>query len=200
MAEEKQRVLSSSVLELAKRDVLVLRRMSRVYGSFCAVHELSFGVRKGECFGLLGINGAGKTTTFNMLTATIGPSAGEAFVDGYSVTNDTKQVSSTHLHCNTKRTETKPNSTGQHRLSNCKSLWACVALCVSITRTKFSSAALRTGSPADRLLPADGRAAGLPDRPRGADAVRAHPGHTREPPRGRVPCARAALLLHAPLG
>ncbi|XP_065294718.1 phospholipid-transporting ATPase ABCA3-like [Dermacentor albipictus] len=92
VAEEKERVLSSSVSELAKRDVLVLRRLSRVYGSFCAVHELSFGVRKGECFGLLGINGAGKTTTFNMLTATIGPSAGEAFVDGYSVTSDTKQV------------------------------------------------------------------------------------------------------------
>ncbi|XP_075748661.1 ATP binding cassette subfamily A member 3 [Rhipicephalus microplus] len=92
VAEEKQRILTSTVPELAKRDVLVLRRMSRFYGSFCAVRELSFGVRKGECFGLLGINGAGKTTTFNMLTATIKPSEGDAFVDGYSVTNKTKQV------------------------------------------------------------------------------------------------------------
>ena len=33
-----------------------------------AVKELSFGVKSGECFGLLGINGAGKTTTFRMLT------------------------------------------------------------------------------------------------------------------------------------
>lgn len=124
VAEEKERVLSSSVSELAKRDVLVLRRMSRVYGSFCAVHELSFGVRKGECFGLLGINGAGKTTTFNMLTATIGPSAGEAFVDGYSVTSDTKQVSPA-LECGENRNETKHSG---HLLSNCKCLWAC-SLC-----------------------------------------------------------------------
>ena len=33
-----------------------------------AVDRLTFGVRKGECFGLLGVNGAGKTTTFKMLT------------------------------------------------------------------------------------------------------------------------------------
>ncbi|KAL1437905.1 hypothetical protein MTO96_048592 [Rhipicephalus appendiculatus] len=92
VAEEKLRILTSTMPELAQRDVLVLRRLSRFYGSFCAVRELSFGVRKGECFGLLGINGAGKTTTFSMLTATIGPSEGDAFVDGYSVTNKTKQV------------------------------------------------------------------------------------------------------------
>ena len=38
------------------------------YGSFAAVNELSLAVKRGECFGLLGVNGAGKTTTFNILT------------------------------------------------------------------------------------------------------------------------------------
>ena len=41
-----------------------------------AVKELSFGVKSGECFGLLGINGAGKTTTFRMLTGDETPSKG----------------------------------------------------------------------------------------------------------------------------
>ena len=43
-----------------------------------AVKELSFGVKTGECFGLLGINGAGKTTTFRMLTGDETPSSGES--------------------------------------------------------------------------------------------------------------------------
>ena len=38
------------------------------YGSFAAVDELYLAVKRGECFGLLGVNGAGKTTTFNVLT------------------------------------------------------------------------------------------------------------------------------------
>ena len=42
-----------------------------------AVKELSFGVKTGECFGLLGINGAGKTTTFRMLTGDETPTRGK---------------------------------------------------------------------------------------------------------------------------
>ena len=43
-----------------------------------AVKELSFGVKTGECFGLLGINGAGKTTTFRMLTGDETPTRGNS--------------------------------------------------------------------------------------------------------------------------
>jgi ATP-binding cassette subfamily A (ABC1) protein 3 len=42
-----------------------------------AVRGLSFGVKSGECFGLLGINGAGKTTTFRMLTGDEIPTVGK---------------------------------------------------------------------------------------------------------------------------
>ena len=49
-------------------------------------------MRQGECFGLLGINGAGKTTTFKMLTGDVQITSGEAWLDGYSVKTDIKQV------------------------------------------------------------------------------------------------------------
>ncbi len=50
-----------------------------------AVHDLSFEVRPGEIFGLLGHNGAGKSTTFGMLLGMVEPDAGDAFVGGRSV-------------------------------------------------------------------------------------------------------------------
>ena len=41
------------------------------------------GVRRGECFGLLGVNGAGKTSTFKMLTGDIDVTNGDAHLDGH---------------------------------------------------------------------------------------------------------------------
>ncbi|XP_056019725.1 uncharacterized protein LOC125668687 isoform X2 [Ostrea edulis] len=52
---------------------------------FLAVNRLCFGVKKGECFGLLGVNGAGKTTTFRMLTGDILPSKGAAFINSHRI-------------------------------------------------------------------------------------------------------------------
>ena len=46
----------------------------------------------GECFGLLGVNGAGKTTTFKMLTGDEAITSGEAYIEGFSVTADLKEV------------------------------------------------------------------------------------------------------------
>ncbi|VDL98055.1 unnamed protein product [Schistocephalus solidus] len=53
------------------------------------VRNLTFGVRPGECFGLLGVNGAGKTTTFNMLTANTCPDQGEIWINGHNLLNET---------------------------------------------------------------------------------------------------------------
>merc|ERR1712038_914964 len=53
-----------------------------------AVDQLTFGVRRAECFGLLGVNGAGKTTTFKMLTGDTEVTAGEATVNGYSILSE----------------------------------------------------------------------------------------------------------------
>jgi len=64
---------------------VVLRQLTKFYGSFLAVDHLTVGIPKGECFGLLGVNGAGKTTTFSMLTGQTTISSGDAFLDGASV-------------------------------------------------------------------------------------------------------------------
>ena len=57
-----------------------------------AVKDVSLGIAKEECFGLLGQNGAGKTTTFKMLTGDEIISSGSAYLDKYSVKKDIKKV------------------------------------------------------------------------------------------------------------
>ena len=47
------------------------------------MNSLSLVIKKGECFGLLGVNGAGKTTTFKMLTGDISISEGSITVEGF---------------------------------------------------------------------------------------------------------------------
>lgn len=59
--------------------------LSKRFGETLAVDGLSLEVQEGEVFGFLGPNGAGKTTTVRMLTSLIGPSSGEAFVNGLRV-------------------------------------------------------------------------------------------------------------------
>eukprot|EP00041_Stephanoeca_diplocostata_P031602 m.988247 g.988247 ORF g.988247 m.988247 type:complete len:339 (+) comp23992_c0_seq5:167-1183(+) len=80
--------------ESSFRGAVILDNLCRVYrrgplglgGKLRAVNDLSLWVKAGECFGLLGVNGAGKTTTFKMLTGDIGPTSGNAYVDGLSIT------------------------------------------------------------------------------------------------------------------
>lgn len=62
------------------------------FGSFTAVDDCSFEVRKGEVFGLLGPNGAGKTTTFRMLCGLLPPTDGELFVSGINVRKASKKA------------------------------------------------------------------------------------------------------------
>ena len=57
-----------------------------------AVDNISFGVKKGEIYGLLGSNGAGKTTTLRMLATLIKPDAGDAVVDGASIVKSPADV------------------------------------------------------------------------------------------------------------
>lgn len=66
-------------------DSIVIRNLTRMFGSFKAVDTLTFNVRRGEIFGLLGANGAGKTTTFRMLSGLLLPTSGELLIDGQNV-------------------------------------------------------------------------------------------------------------------
>jgi ABC-2 type transport system ATP-binding protein len=66
-------------------DVIVVRNLTRLFGDFRAVDDVSFIVRKGEIFGLLGANGAGKSTTFRMLCGLLPPSGGTLRVAGFDL-------------------------------------------------------------------------------------------------------------------
>ena len=66
----------------AAQTVIKVRDVGKKFGSFTAVENTSFEVKKGEIFGLLGPNGAGKTTTFRMICALLGMSGGEISVMG----------------------------------------------------------------------------------------------------------------------
>lgn len=61
-------------------------------GSFIAVDRISFTVRPGEIFGLLGANGAGKTTVMRILSTVLAPTSGIATVAGYDVVADPAEV------------------------------------------------------------------------------------------------------------
>lgn len=61
------------------------KNLTRRFGSFTAVDNVSFRIRRGEIFGFLGSNGCGKTTTMKMLTGLLPPSGGEAFLFGRPV-------------------------------------------------------------------------------------------------------------------
>ena len=62
------------------------------YKNITAVDMLNLEIHEGELFSLLGVNGAGKTTTIKMLSCLTKPTDGDAFVGGYNVTNDSKNV------------------------------------------------------------------------------------------------------------
>lgn len=64
---------------------LAVREVFKYYGRFCAVKNLTFGVRQRDCFGLLGCNGAGKTSTFNIITGEMYANSGRATVEGVDV-------------------------------------------------------------------------------------------------------------------
>jgi drug efflux transport system ATP-binding protein len=69
-----------------------VRHLTRRFGAFVAVDDLSFDVRRGEIFGFLGSNGAGKSTTIRMLCGLLRPTSGDAMVGGIDVSKDPEGV------------------------------------------------------------------------------------------------------------
>ena len=68
--------------------VIELVDLTKMYGSFTAVDQLTLSVAKGEIFGLLGPNGAGKSTTILMLLGLTEPTSGTVKVCGINSTNN----------------------------------------------------------------------------------------------------------------
>ena len=71
--------------------MLSVKNVTKYYGDFLAVNDLSFDISEGEIFGLLGVNGSGKTTTFRMIMGLLEKTKGEILLDDkpidYSVTD-----------------------------------------------------------------------------------------------------------------
>src|SRR5262245_1367104 len=69
-----------------------VNRISKKFGDFTAVNEVSFGVEHGEILALLGPNGAGKSTLIRMLTTLIPATSGNAKIHGFDVTKQSNEV------------------------------------------------------------------------------------------------------------
>ena len=68
--------------------IISIKNITKRFGRFEAVKDLSIGIKEGEIYGLLGSNGAGKSTTINILLGFLDPDKGEAFIDGIDVTTN----------------------------------------------------------------------------------------------------------------
>lgn len=72
--------------------IIHTEKLSKCFGDFCAVDQISFNVKRGEIFGFLGANGAGKTTAIRMLIGLLSPTSGKATVGGFDVYTQTEQI------------------------------------------------------------------------------------------------------------
>lgn len=69
-----------------------VKNVSKRYGAVQALDDVSFSVKKGEVFGLIGPDGAGKTTLYRILCTLLLPDAGSSFVDGFDVMSQMHEV------------------------------------------------------------------------------------------------------------
>ncbi len=73
-------------------NIIEVKNLTKKYGEFTAVDNISLQVKKGQIFAFLGPNGAGKTTTIKMLTTILNPTAGQVFLNGPNVMENPHQT------------------------------------------------------------------------------------------------------------
>ena len=78
--------------ETKDENVIEVSHLVKAFGSFHAVDDISFSVKRGEIFGFLGANGAGKTTAMHMLTGLNLPTSGIGTVVGYDIRTEHEQI------------------------------------------------------------------------------------------------------------
>lgn len=71
---------------------IIVENLTKTFGKFKAVNDISFEVKKGEIFGFLGSNGAGKTTALKILCGLLKPTSGTALVAGHDVIKESEKV------------------------------------------------------------------------------------------------------------
>ena len=70
--------------------LIEVNNLSRQFGEYCAVNDVSFSLQKGEVLGFLGPNGAGKSTTMKMICGNLTPTIGEIKINGYDIIEQPK--------------------------------------------------------------------------------------------------------------
>jgi daunorubicin resistance ABC transporter ATP-binding subunit len=88
----KQEIREDNVTDDRNAVALELVGLTKCFGEITAVDNLSFRVKYGEIFGLLGPNGSGKTTTINMISGLSKPSSGAVKVLGYNIVQHTRAI------------------------------------------------------------------------------------------------------------
>lgn len=81
--DEERRVNQNSC-----NDPIKFNHIQKLYKSTVALKDLSFGIKKGECFGLLGVNGAGKTTLLKILTQAVDMTSGNGTIENHQLTEN----------------------------------------------------------------------------------------------------------------
>jgi ABC-2 type transport system ATP-binding protein len=74
------------------KTVISTENLTKRFGDFTAVNEITFDVQSGEIFGFLGANGAGKTTAMRMLCGLLAPTSGMATIAGFDVYHQTEKI------------------------------------------------------------------------------------------------------------
>ena len=72
--------------------MLIIKNLTKIYGSLTAVNELNLEIKRGEFFGLLGPNGAGKSTTIRMISTLTPKTSGDIIINGKSMDRNLKEV------------------------------------------------------------------------------------------------------------
>ncbi|KAK4877002.1 hypothetical protein RN001_009508 [Aquatica leii] len=92
VSKERSAVMYNVSVGNQKKYNLVLHNVSKNYNKLVAVNNVSLGVNKKECFGLLGVNGAGKTTIFKIVTGDLKMSSGDVWINGWNIKTDLKRI------------------------------------------------------------------------------------------------------------
>jgi ABC-2 type transport system ATP-binding protein len=95
---------------------IVVKNLSRHFGDFIAVDNISFEVARGEIFGFLGPNGAGKSTTIRMLNGLLLPTSGEGRVGGFDIIRENARIKN-HIGYMSQRFSLYEDLTGEENLT-----------------------------------------------------------------------------------
>jgi ABC-2 type transport system ATP-binding protein len=79
---------TSPAIDASTQPIVSISNLSKTYGDFRALDNVSLAIRRGEIFALLGPNGAGKTTLISIVCGIVNPSAGAVVADGHDIIGD----------------------------------------------------------------------------------------------------------------